>query len=102
METERRPQGDGALPRSADGAEALRRRRLIRLGADVARLQGRLGAVQTELRALRALEATRPLTGDEARQVGRLRLESQGLRLELNVLSEAFERLRRTGPSGRR
>jgi len=97
METGRRPRGDKTLPRSTDGAEALRRRRLMRLRQDVERLRARLAVVQAELHALRdtaATAATRPLGAAERRRVARLRLESEGLRLEGTALREEFERLR--------
>jgi hypothetical protein len=88
---------DGTRAAGAPADEAARRRRLARLGAAVAGLRGRLAAVQTELRELRGLEATRPLSAGETRRVAHLRLESEALRLELTALRGAFERLRVEG-----
>jgi hypothetical protein len=65
------------------------------LGVTLGRLRARLGPIQAELHALRAAEATRRLDAEEARRVTRLRLESEGLRLELVGLQAEFARLRR-------
>jgi hypothetical protein len=50
--------------------------------------------VRAELGALAVREAARPLDADERRQVARLRLESEALRLEGAALRATFERLR--------
>jgi hypothetical protein len=92
-----RPGAGGLSPRAMDGDAAAWRRRLTRLGVEVEGLRTRLASVQTELRALAALEATRPLDADQTRRVTRLRLESEGLRLEGAALREAFRRLRDAG-----
>ena len=86
--------GQGRLP-PAD--ERARGRSLARLGATLGRLRAQLGPIQAELHALGAAEATRRLSADEARRVTRLRLESEGLRLELAALQAEFARLRRAG-----
>jgi hypothetical protein len=92
---------DGTRAPGAPADEAARRRRLAQLGAEVARLRGRLVAAQTELRELLGHQATRPLSADEARRVARLRWESEALRLELTALRGAFERLRVERPAQR-
>ena len=74
------------------------RYRLARLAGDVQRLRTRLAAVQTALRKLQDIERTRRLDAAERQRVTRLRLESEGLRLELAALYEEFRRLRAAGP----
>ena len=73
------------------------RARLTRLSGDVQRLRTRLMAVQTALRGRHGIERTRPLDAAERQRVRRLRLESEGPRLELAALSQEFERLRAAG-----
>src|SRR5215218_2584281 len=90
-------------PSAAPAARAVwepdaRRRQLTRLRAEVERVRTALGRVQTEVLALAAAEATRPLTPAEARRVPALRRESQALRLELALFGAEFERLRAPAP----
>ncbi len=71
---------------------------LARLRAEVARVQEALVRVQLETRRLAEIEATRRLTASEISQVSAVRRESNGLRLELGLFREEFERLRLTKP----
>ena len=87
----------GRARRRPDG-ERERHRSLFRLRTALGRLRAQLGSVQAELRELAAAEATRRLSADETRRVTRVRLDSEGLRLELAALHQEFERLRREAP----
>lgn len=78
-----------------------RRRQLARLRVEVGRVQAALQRVQTETRRLAAIEATRRLTVEEAKQVATVRRESEALRLELTLFRREFERLRETGTAER-
>jgi DNA-binding response OmpR family regulator len=93
----RPPAGGGPPTAKEGGAPDARRRQLTRLRAEVARVRAALGRVQTEVRALAAAEATRPLTAAEARRAAALRRESEALRLELALFGTEFERLRAGG-----
>jgi len=52
------------------------------------------------VRELQGIERTRRLAAAERQRVTRLRLESEGLRLELAALYEEFRRLRAAGSQG--
>ncbi len=71
-----------------------RQSQLARLRTEVSRVQQAVLRVQAETRRLAEIEATRRLTAGEAGQVGALRRESEGLRLELALFREEFERVR--------
>ena len=76
------------------GQRGERQSQLARLRTEVSRVQQAVLRVQAETRRLAELEATRRLTAGEAGQVGAVRRESEGLRLELALFREEFERVR--------
>ena len=73
-------------PNHTPAAAAARRRRLLRLQRALTTLQGQLGAVREETQHLVALEARRPLTPAERTRAIHLKLEAEGLYLELQGL----------------
>jgi DNA-binding response OmpR family regulator len=97
-----RPAGTGearAVPRPPaarpkEGAESVRKRRLLRLRDEVTHLRSTHATVRENLRRLLEAETTRPLTADETRQVRTLRQESERLRWELQHLWQEFEQVR--------
>jgi hypothetical protein len=70
------------------------RRLLGRLQMEVADLRRHLAQVRTETQQLLAIEASRPLSGDEAARARALARESERLRWELRRLYLEFESLR--------
>lgn len=81
-------------PAGKDAPEAdARRRQLVRLRTEVARIRAALPALRAELQDLAAAESVRRLTPDEARRAGALRRQSDALRLELVLFRQEFARL---------
>lgn len=92
-------QGTVATQRgSGPGRRDERLSQLERLRAEVGRVQEALVQVQLETRRLAEIEAARRLTASEISQVSAVRRESNGLRLELALFREEFERVRLTRP----
>jgi len=79
---------------------ATRRQRLLRLQRAATTLQGQLNAVRHETQRLVALEERRPLTPSERTRATHLKLQAEGLYLELRGLRASVTETLHTGRSG--
>ncbi|HEX2034729.1 MAG TPA: hypothetical protein VHS99_11135, partial [Chloroflexota bacterium] len=89
----------GVVPRAPQEGKArrefeTRRRELARLREDLHRLREALARLRSETHTFLEFERTRPLTAEERRRRTQVRLQHEGLELELHRLYERFEQLR--------
>jgi DNA-binding response OmpR family regulator len=89
-----RAAGGAAAMRAKEAAGEARKRLLLRLRDEVAKLRAAHATVLEDQRRLLAAEAARPLTAEETRQLRGLRQESERLRWELQQFWHEFEQVR--------
>jgi hypothetical protein len=87
-------------PNRPSPAAARRRRRLLRLQQEMRTLHEQLTAIREATAQLAAVEATRSFTSGERRRVAQLKLQAEGVRLELQRLREAVAETLQMGRAG--
>ena len=87
-------------PKQLAPAETPRRWRLLRLQQEVTALQGQLTSIREETGRLVAIEQTRSFTSAERHRVAQLKLQAEGVHLDLRRLRAAIADTLQDGRSG--